>query len=328
MQSLLTHQICSRRIELTIIDLFSGCGGLSLGFQQAGFNIVKAFDNWDKAVNVYNLNFKHSAEQVDVCDLTVDYLKKFKPTMIVGGPPCQDYSSAGKRNENNGRAELTLVYANLVCGVTPKWFIMENVDRILKSKTLPAAIKMFKESGYGVSKVVLDASRCGVPQIRKRFFMIGELGGRDGDLETALMNGQSEKRTTVRDYLGDEIDTEYIYRHPRSYARRAIFSIDEPSPTIRGVNRPIPKTYKCHPGDVTHDLNKVRPLTTLERARIQTFPKEFKFIGCKTDLELMIGNAVPVNLALYVARTVLAYINGNIDTKAQNAVQRQLSLFG
>lgn len=303
-----------RRLELVVIDLFSGCGGLSLGFEKAGFQIVRAFDNWDKAIDVYNANFNHLAEKVDAYELKPEYLKTFNPTMIIGGPPCQDYSSAGKRDEGNGRAELTLVFANLICKVAPGWFVMENVDRILKSTTLPQAIKMFKKAGYGLSKVVLDASRCGVPQIRKRFFMVGELGGCDGTLEDVLRDGQSEHRTTIREYLGDELNTEYIYRHPRSYARRAIFSIDEPSPTVRGVNRPIPKTYHCHSGDATKDLSKVRPLTTLERARIQTFPANFKFSGNKTDLEQMIGNAVPVELATYVARKVLAYINGEINT--------------
>lgn len=316
---------------MTVIDLFSGCGGLSLGFERAGFEVVRAFDNWDKAVAVYNANFNHYAEQVDAYELTAEYLNQFNPTMIIGGPPCQDYSSAGKRDEANGRAELTLVFANLICEVHPQWFVMENVDRILKSKTLPRAIEMFRAAGYGLSKVVLDASRCGVPQIRKRFFMIGQLGGRDGVLENALINGQTDHQTTIRDYLGNELGTEFIYRHPRSYARRAIFSIDEPSPTVRGVNRPIPKTYQCHPGDATQDLSLVRPLTTLERARIQTFPANFEFTGNKTDLEQMIGNAVPVELAAYVARTLLAYINGELDNAANEEmndnIQEQLVLF-
>ena len=114
---------------------------------------------------------------------------------------------------------------------------------------------------------------------------------------------------TIREYLGDEFDTEFYYRHPRSYARRGIFSIDEPSPTVRGVNRPIPATYQIHPGDATDDLSRVRPLTTLERARIQTFPREFTFEGSKTDLEQIIGNAVPVELAAYVGRHLLDYMN-------------------
>ena len=108
---------------------------------------------------------------------------------------------------------------------------------------------------------------------------------------------------TIRDWFGESINTNFYYRHPRSYARRAIFSVDEPSPTIRGVNRPIPDGYSAHPGDAAA-ISEARPLTTAERARIQTFPEEFQFIGCKTDIEQMIGNAVPVRLAQYVGKQI------------------------
>jgi len=167
---------------------------------------------------------------------------------------------------------------------------------------------MFRNIGYGLSQTILDASLCGVPQKRKRFFLIGHLCDSDDFLSISLNNDLSTESMTVRDYLGDEFQTEFYYRHPRSYARRGIFSIDEPSPTIRGVNRPIPPSYEIHAGDATDDLSKVRPLTTKERARIQTFPRTFVFDGSKTDLEQMIGNAVPVNLARYVAEHLLDYI--------------------
>jgi DNA (cytosine-5)-methyltransferase 1 len=293
---------------MAVVDLFCGCGGLSLGFQNAGFEIVRAFDNWDKAVNIYNANFEHEAELCNVYDLEPQYLEEFHPNVIIGGPPCQDYSSAGMQDETRGRANLTLRFAELVCEVTPRWFVMENVDRITKSATLSRAIEMFRSAGYGLTQVVLDASRCGVPQKRKRFFLLGELNGIDGFLGDELINNQAGASMTIRDYLGDEFGTDYYYRHPRSYARRGIFSIDEPSPTVRGVNRPIPSTYNIHPGDATENLELVRPLTTLERARIQTFPRNFEFKGSKTDLEQIIGNAVPVELATYVGRHLLNYI--------------------
>lgn len=293
---------------MKVIDIFCGCGGLSYGFVKEGFDIVRAFDNWDVAINIYNNNFQHEAEKIDAYDLTAEYIKQFDPQMIIGGPPCQDYSSAGKRDESLGRADLTRRFAEIVSEVRPNWFVMENVDRIVKSQTLPGAISIFKEAGYGLTQVVLDASLCGAPQKRKRFFMIGELNGKDDFLLNKLLENQASQSMTIYDYLGNEFGTEYYYRHPRSYARRGIFSIYEPSPTVRGVNRPIPASYKCHPGDATKDLSLVRPLTTEERARIQTFPKSFRFVGSKTDVEQMIGNAVPVELAAYVARQVKQYI--------------------
>lgn len=309
------------------IDLFCGCGGLSLGFQKSGFELVRAFDIWDKAVNIYNENFKdHKAEVKDAYDLTTEYLSSFEPDIIIGGPPCQDYSSAGQQDESRGRANLTLRYAELVCGVKPQWFVMENVDRILKSKTLPKAISLFKENDYALTQVILDASKCGAPQKRKRFFLIGSLNDKEQFLEKSLLNDQENDSMTVREYLGDEFGTEFYYRHPRSYARRGIFSIDEPSPTIRGVNRPIPSTYKTHAGDATQDLTKVRPLTTAERARIQTFPKDFVFHGSKTDLEQIIGNAVPVELAAYVGRHLLDYINGKNEAHEDTVEQLTMDM--
>lgn len=121
-------------------------------------------------------------------------------------------------------------------------------------------------------------------------------------------------------------EKDFYYRHPRSYARRGIFSIDEPSPTVRGVNRPIPSGYKIHSNDATTNLTEVRPLTTLERARIQTFPKNFVFEGSKTNLEQMIGNAVPVKLAEYVGKHLLNYMeNPDIISTAKEEYQ-QLTL--
>ena len=127
---------------------------------------------------------------------------------------------------------------------------------------------------------------------------------------------------TVRDYLGNSLNLEYYYRHPRNYNRRAIFSIDEPSPTIRGVNRPVPKGYQlnsCDPKNV--DLQNIRPLTTIERSYLQTFPTTFKFSGTKTNLEQMIGNAVPVNLASFIAKSIKKFIE-------QPSVNSQQDLFG
>lgn len=291
------------------IDLFCGCGGMSLGFQEAGFELVAAYDHWQPALKVYRQNFSHPAHCVNLSQFTsYDELKTFNAQLIIGGPPCQDFSSAGKRNENLGRADLTVVFANLVAAVQPQWFVMENVERILKSDTLQKAKAIFKAAHYGLSQVVLDASLCGVPQKRKRFFMVGELGGIDQAVLPSLLKHQASTPMTVHAYMGAALEIEYYYRHPRSYLRRAIYSIYEPSPTIRGVNRPIPATYKMHPHDATPPSSQVRALTTLERSYLQTFPKEFLFEGSKSDVEQMIGNAVPVKLASFVARGILDYI--------------------
>jgi DNA (cytosine-5)-methyltransferase 1 len=290
------------------IDLFSGCGGMSLGFQNAGFDVVAAFDNWQPAIDVYKENFQHPIFNTDLSNKEIySFICDFNPDMIIAGPPCQDFSSAGKRNETLGRADLSIAFTDIVTRIQPKWFVMENVDRITKSQTFNRMIEIFKKSRYGLSSSVINASYCGVPQARKRYFLIGQLDGEDDALNSYLTKNQSNVQMSVFDYLGDTLGIEYIYRHPRSYQRRAVFSIHEPSPTIRGVNRPIPKTYKKHSGDLCDLDEKLRPLTTIERSYIQTFPKTFKFKGNKSDSEQMIGNAVPVKLAEYVARCILEY---------------------
>jgi DNA (cytosine-5)-methyltransferase 1 len=295
--------------KIKTVDVFSGCGGMSLGFQNAGFDILAAFDNWKFAVQTYKNNFEHAIYEQDIAaEETTELIQKIKPNLIIGGPPCQDFSSAGKQDETLGRADLTITFANLIAQTKPQWFVMENVERIKKSNILQKAIKIIKEAGYGITAQVLDASFCGVPQKRKRFFMIGGLKENDNFLSPYLEKNQAEKPMNVYDYLGNSLDLEYYYRHPRSYKRRGIFSIYEPSPTIRGVNRPIPKNYNLHEGDKVTTLENVRPLTTLERSYIQTFPTSFKFEGAKTNLEQLIGNAVPVKLGEYIAKCLIQYI--------------------
>lgn len=309
---------------MRVVDLFSGCGGLSLGFQKAGFDVVAAFDNWDEAITVYKKNFIHPIIKSDLKDVesVCPRIAEYKPDMIIGGPPCQDFSSAGKRNEDNGRGDLTVAYAQIVDKIRPSFFVMENVERILKTNKLIEAKKIYKAAGYGLSQMVLDASRCGVPQKRKRFVLIGRLGESDSFMDDYLIKMQSEKEMTIFDYLGNRLGIEYYYRHPRSYARRGIFSIYEPSPTIRGVNRPIPNGYTLHIGDPVLSLENIRPLTTKERSLIQTFPTDFEFIGSKTNIEQMIGNAVPVNLAKFVAEAIGKYINDPMPK-----ANKQLDLF-
>jgi DNA (cytosine-5)-methyltransferase 1 len=261
---------------MEIVDLFSGCGGLSLGFQNSGFQIKAAFDNWDPAIKVYEKNFNHPIYNIYLSSKKgAEIVKSLRPQMIIGGPPCQDFSSAGKRDETLGRADLTLSFANIVIETEAEWFVMENVERIRKSHILKDALQIFQKAGYGISYQVLDASYCGVPQARKRFFLIGHKYSLNNFLNPYFSKNQANKQMSVFDYLGNSLGLEYYYRHPRSYLRRGVFSIYEPSPTIRGVNRPIPKGYKKHDGDPVEITEKVRPLTTKERSLIQTFPEKF-----------------------------------------------------
>ena len=97
------------------VDLFSGCGGMSLGFQSAGYNIVAAFENWPAAIECYKQNFKHPVIETDlsIVDEAIIRIKKYQPDLIIGGPPCQDFSNAGNRTEGE-RAELTHSFAKIM----------------------------------------------------------------------------------------------------------------------------------------------------------------------------------------------------------------------
>lgn len=301
------------------IDLFCGCGGMSLGFQNAGYQIVGAFDLWEAALNCYNSNFAHKATALDLSkkNIALRIIRPLAPEVIIGGPPCQDFSSAGGRQEGS-RASLTVSYAKLIRSLRPKYFVMENVSRAQFSQAYQEARILFKTAGYGLTEQVLDASKYGVPQRRKRFFCIGALNEKDGFLDAFLLHNQSILPLTMRQYFMRneyELPGEFYYRHPRSYSRKAIYSVDEPSPTIRGVNRPKPPEYQKHPNDDALPEN-VRSLTCSERALLQTFPLWFQFGENQVIADQLIGNAVPVNLAMHVATALEAFATNKTQTSS------------
>lgn len=299
----------SKSRSVHAIDVFSGCGGMTLGFQNAGIHIEAAFDAWEAAVECHKQNFDHPIHLQDLSDVdgATKKIRPFHPDIIFGGPPCQDFSHAGKRVEAD-RAALTDSFAEIVRNVAPRYFVMENVGHAQTSQAFQKAKRIFKDAGYGLTTIVLDASYCGAPQKRQRFFCIGAMGEKDGFLLKRLQHGQSAKPMTLHDYAGDTLGFQYYYGHPRNYQRKGIFSIDEPAPTIRGVNRPFPPGYPGHPNDACPVSNEVHSLTTKERALIQTFPEDFEWTASRTDTEQMIGNAVPVKLAEYVARSLMEFI--------------------
>lgn len=164
-----------------IIDLFCGCGGLSLGFEEAGFEPLLAIDMWDDAVKTYNYNRVNKvAECKDITLLTNNELKKINKNNdivgIIGGPPCQGFSTVGKRDINDPRNKLYLEYCRIVECIKPKFFVLENVKGLL---TLSNGMfkddicKRFSNLGYKVNYQILNAKDYGVPQHRERVFFVG-----------------------------------------------------------------------------------------------------------------------------------------------------------
>ncbi|MBA7632094.1 Modification methylase HaeIII [subsurface metagenome] len=287
--------------EFEIIDLFCGAGGLSLGFKEHGFKVVKAYDNDSVAVENFNVNVANVAECADLNKISIDEIPDVKG--IIGGPPCQGFSIAGKRDVNDERSLLSVRFTEIMSGKTPTWFVMENVDGMLSMSSRHFLHDRLASSGYDVEELILDARDFGAPQIRKRLFFIGARRDINGLMVkkaiegiNALKEERKNARMTVRDFL-KKYEYPWYYRHPRTYGRRAVYSVDEPSPTIRTVNRPMPPNYRRHPNDAKYVEGKVRALTEEERALLQTFPPTFKWIGNISEKRVLIGNAVPPYLA-------------------------------
>ena len=169
---------------MKIIDLFCGIGGLSLGFEQAGFDVVSAIDMWSDAIKTYNHNRKKKVGQVisveEFNDTTLkDLLETEKITGVIGGPPCQGFSLNGKRDKNDPRNSLFMEFIRFVNYYKPKFFVMENVKGILtmkirKNKLVKNLIlEEYKKIGYNVKICKLNAADFGVPQLRTRIFFIG-----------------------------------------------------------------------------------------------------------------------------------------------------------
>lgn len=299
---------------MRVVDLFAGCGGMSRGFEDADFEVTLAIELWQPARKVYQANFESVVLELDLGDVAraVKVVKKERPDVIVGGPPCQEFSPAGQRVEGD-KAALTVSFAEIVCAVRPKWFVLENVQAIQNSETWRQARQLLVEAGYGITESVLNAAYFGVPQLRKRFFAIGCLGAEHGFLNEHLERPLNSSPLSIRDYLGDEFGLSYYYRHPRNWGRKGIFSVDEPSPTVRSTNRRVAPGYKAHPNDAG-PLALARPLSPAERARVQTFESDFKFDGFDTWKDVMIANAVPVKLAFHVANAIKTHESIDVDS--------------
>lgn len=159
---------------MKVVDLFSGCGGLSLGFEVAGYEIVKAFDKWTPAVKTYRANFLHPIEQVSLQD--VEAIPECD--VIVGGPPCQGFSSAGLRRIGDVRNSLVGEFARLVANARPRAFVFENVEGFITAEAgnyLFDLLRPLIDAGYRLHVRKVNMSNYGVPQHRKRVVVVGGL---------------------------------------------------------------------------------------------------------------------------------------------------------
>ncbi len=170
-----------------VIDLFAGCGGLSEGFEKAGFKVVGFVENWIPAIETHLLNFPNSKLiGEDIVKISEKDIKKLKVEFgeidgIIGGPPCQGFSTMGKMDPTDPRNSMFMEFVRFVRILKPKFFLMENVRALLSArnhkqeKVIDIIIKEFEKSGYNVSYKVLRAANYGVPQLRDRLVILGHL---------------------------------------------------------------------------------------------------------------------------------------------------------
>lgn len=173
--------------KLTVIDLFCGCGGLSLGFEQAGFDVLLGIDNWKDALSTFSYNH-HNSETICADLMTLDakdvqgVIGERRVDVIIGGPPCQGFSVAGKRIIDDDRNKLYKSFVRMVAHFKPRAFVLENVPNILTMGDgiiKRAIIADFESLGYTVVNKVLLASDYGVPQNRRRAIFVGMLNGKE-----------------------------------------------------------------------------------------------------------------------------------------------------
>ncbi len=321
---------------MKVISLFSGCGGLDLGFERAGFDISVA-NEFDKTIwETFKAN--HPKTKLIEGDIRKVSEEEFPDDVdgIIGGPPCQSWSEAGSlKGINDERGQLFFDYIRILRKVKPKFFLAENVSGMLANRNNDAVkniLELFDESGYDVTLTLVNAKNYGVAEERKRVFYIGFR--KDLGIDFRFPKGSTEddeKKITLRDIIWDLQETavpslEKNKRNPNAInnneyfigayspifmSRNRVKSWDEQAYTVQASGRQCqlhpqaPKMEKveknlCKFVEGKEDL--YRRMTVREIARIQGFPDDFKFIYENVnDAYKMIGNAVPVNLAYEIA---------------------------
>ncbi len=322
-----------------LLSLFSGCGGLDLGFEKAGFDIPFA-NEYDKSIwETYKINHpKTKLIEGDIRNIP-EWIFKGEIDGIIGGPPCQSWSEGGAlRGIEDARGQLFYEYIRILKTKQPKFFLAENVSGMLANRHSSAVknfIKLFEECGYNVTLTLVNAKKYGVAQERKRVFYIGFR--KDLNVHFSFPEGSTAaigRSPTLKDVIEDLQDTavpagpqnrhnplainnnEYYTGGFSSIfmSRNRVKDWTEQAFTVQASGRqcqlhPQAPKMKKITGDkfafVKGKEHLYRRMTIREVARIQGFPDDFKFIYQYTnDAYKMIGNAVPVNLAYEVALAI------------------------
>ncbi|HHV6870557.1 DNA cytosine methyltransferase [Haemophilus influenzae] len=325
-------------MSLTYLDLFSGAGGLSLGFDYAGFRQLLSIELEPEYCETYRVNFPHHRVlQQDLTKLSNEQLltelKDQTVDVVIGGPPCQGFSMAGhigRTFTDDPRNYLFREFVRVVNIVKPRFFVMENVARLYShnsGKTRTEIINCFNEIGYSVECQILNAVNFGVAQQRSRVVFIG----RKDKGKIVFPEKKQGSFKTVGEVIGHFPILQSGERHELIANHEAMKHtsqmLEKMSFVQNGGNRSdIPKSLRPKTGDVrkyiryhrdkpsvcvTGDMRKVfhyeqnRALTVRELAALQSFPDDFVFCGKKIAQQQQVGNAVPPLLAEAIAKSIL-----------------------
>lgn len=343
------------------IDLFCGAGGLSLGFDKAGFDNVFSVEYNNNFAKTYKRNFPNHHLIVDdiknidneniiknTCNTPVD--------VVIGGPPCQGFSIAGNIGRtflDDDRNQLFKEFVRFVVCIQPKMFVLENVAAMathLKGKTIKTIVEAFESAGcgYNVKYKVLNSVDYSVPQERRRIVIVGVRK----DLNSVFSYPKKDKNIiTVKEAIGDlpplksgqesDIPNHIAMKHSVQMLEKMSYIKDG------GDRMDIPENIRPKSGDirkyirydstkpsvcVTGDMRKVfhyeqnRALTARELARLQSFPDDFVFEGASIQIQQQIGNAVPPKLAQKIAMQVKETLeNAKISKSELHREQREVS---
>lgn len=314
---------------LKTVSLFAGCGGLDLGFENAGFNIVWANDFNKKVEETYRRNHKETELVIkSIVDINPDEIPECD--VIIGGPPCQSWSAAGAgKGKEDSRGQLFYDYVRIIKAKRPTAFVAENVKGIVSKKHLESfmeIVSLFDDAGYKVVTKVLNAKNYGVPQDRERVFIVGVLKELDIDFDFPAMTHKDGNYITLKEAIGDLVDNPGEY-HEGSFSsmfmsRNRKRGWDEVGFTVQASGRQT-QIHPDSPDMILVEKDKrvfdpdsdklIRRMSVRECARIQTFPDDFEFLSTLDENYKMIGNAVPVKLAEAVAKQLKAALSKNIN---------------
>lgn len=318
-------------VKPTVISLFAGCGGSSMGYHMAGFKELLAVDFDDDAIKLFKLNFKSvPIWKRDIKTLTgkeiFDFCKieKGELDILDGSPPCQGFSTAGKRQVCDDKNDLVFEYIRLVSEIKPKMFIMENVSGMIKGTMKGLFIKYItrmKELDYNVSCRILNAMYYSVPQMRKRLICIGI----KKDIGKPSFPKSHDKIITVKQAIDDmgnimNPDINHIWvdekvKNTVNYNRalktmqgqkykphRMRVFENKPLPTITTGGMKINVPFML--GNSGCHYKYTRTLSIRELAKCQSFPDTFKFFNDMIQSPGRIGNSVPPLMIKAIAENI------------------------